>query len=92
MIFSQRVLAPIVLGVFMAGSAMAQTLSIATGGTGGVYYPLGGGLANLLEVGVGVEHGMLARRAGGDEGSGSHHCKGCAFHQGELHEGAYSNA
>ena len=48
MIFSQRVLAPIVLGVFMAGSAMAQTLSIATGGTGGVYYPLGGGMAAVL--------------------------------------------
>ncbi len=34
----------------LAGGAMAQqrTLSIATGGTGGVYYPLGGGLANIL--------------------------------------------
>lgn len=32
-----------------AGTAQAQTrLSIATGGTGGVYYPLGGGLANVL--------------------------------------------
>lgn len=32
-----------------AGPALAQTrLSIATGGTGGVYYPLGGGLANVL--------------------------------------------
>lgn len=32
------------------GSALAQNknLSIVTGGTGGVYYPLGGGLANLL--------------------------------------------
>lgn len=28
--------------------ALAQNLSIATGGTGGVYYPLGGGLAALL--------------------------------------------
>src|ERR1700748_371448 len=29
--------------------ALAQTrISIATGGTGGVYYPLGGGLANVL--------------------------------------------
>ncbi|WP_428247743.1 TAXI family TRAP transporter solute-binding subunit [Ferrovibrio sp.] len=36
--------------VAMAGSAEAQSrnLSIATGGTGGVYYPMGGGLANLL--------------------------------------------
>ncbi len=34
----------------VAGSVFAQqrTLSIATGGTGGVYYPLGGGLANVL--------------------------------------------
>jgi len=34
-----------------AGSGLAQekiNLSIATGGTGGVYYPLGGGLANVL--------------------------------------------
>ena len=32
-----------------APPALAQTrLSIATGGTGGVYYPLGGGLANVL--------------------------------------------
>ncbi len=34
----------------LAGGVAAQqrTLSIATGGTGGVYYPLGGGLANIL--------------------------------------------
>ncbi len=33
-----------------AGAALAQqkTLAIATGGTGGVYYPLGGALANVL--------------------------------------------
>jgi len=32
------------------GTALAQqrTLAIGTGGTGGVYYPLGGGLANLI--------------------------------------------
>jgi uncharacterized protein len=37
------------LGIAMAGSAAAQTrISIATGGTGGVYYPLGGGIANVL--------------------------------------------
>jgi TRAP transporter TAXI family solute receptor len=30
------------------GSAQAQNLSIATGGTGGVYYPMGGGLASVL--------------------------------------------
>src|SRR5437660_12225571 len=28
--------------------AQAQNLSIATGGTGGVYYPLGGGMAAML--------------------------------------------
>src|SRR5690349_4161033 len=34
----------------VAGTVVAQqkAISIATGGTGGVYYPLGGGLANLL--------------------------------------------
>jgi TRAP transporter TAXI family solute receptor len=41
-----------------AGVATAQQtrLSIATGGTGGVYYPLGGGLANVLTKAIpGVE-------------------------------------
>jgi TRAP transporter TAXI family solute receptor len=34
----------------LAGTAIAQqtTIAIATGGTGGVYYPLGGGMANVL--------------------------------------------
>jgi TRAP transporter TAXI family solute receptor len=37
------------LALSAAGPARAQTrLSVATGGTGGVYYPLGGGLANVL--------------------------------------------
>jgi TRAP transporter TAXI family solute receptor len=31
-----------------AGLASAQNISIATGGTGGVYYPMGGGLAAVL--------------------------------------------
>ena len=31
-----------------AGAAQAQNISIATGGTGGVYYPLGGGFAAVL--------------------------------------------
>ena len=40
-------------GLFFAGlalsiSAGAQNISIATGGTGGVYYPLGGGIAAVL--------------------------------------------
>jgi TRAP transporter TAXI family solute receptor len=32
----------------VGAEAQQQNLSIVTGGTGGVYYPLGGGLANLL--------------------------------------------
>ena len=38
-----------ILGLAIAGTSVAQTrISIATGGTGGVYYPLGGGIANVL--------------------------------------------
>lgn len=41
------------LGLFLAGlvlslGANAQNISIATGGTGGVYYPMGGGIAAVL--------------------------------------------
>jgi uncharacterized protein len=36
------------LAAAIAASAQAQNLSIATGGTGGVYYPLGGGMAAVL--------------------------------------------
>src|SRR5213592_3791982 len=48
-----KVFASVTLGaaLALAGVAQAQqkySLSIATGGTGGVYYPLGGGLANIL--------------------------------------------
>src|SRR3954462_13241341 len=32
----------------VAFTAQAQNISIATGGTGGVYYPLGGGMAAML--------------------------------------------
>jgi uncharacterized protein len=41
----------------MCSAALAQmkTLSIATGGTGGVFYPLGGGLANLLSKLPGIQ-------------------------------------
>jgi len=35
-------------GVAFSGIAAAQNISIATGGTGGVYYPLGGGMAAAL--------------------------------------------
>jgi TRAP transporter TAXI family solute receptor len=41
----------IMVMVFMVSAAWAQKtvrLSVATGGTGGVYYPLGGGMANVL--------------------------------------------
>lgn len=34
--------------VLLWGGAQAQNISIATGGTGGVYYPMGGGLASVL--------------------------------------------
>jgi TRAP transporter TAXI family solute receptor len=49
-----------------AGGAIAQqnTIAIATGGTGGVYYPLGGGMANVLSKYVpGVQ--ATARVTGG---------------------------
>ena len=38
------------LGLAIAGAAYAQqkTMSIGTGGTGGVDYPLGGAVANVL--------------------------------------------
>src|SRR2546425_3223006 len=48
-----KVFVSVTLGAALAltGAARAQekySLSIATGGTGGVYYPLGGGMANIL--------------------------------------------
>jgi TRAP transporter TAXI family solute receptor len=45
------VLGALVLGAVLAtGAALAQqmNIAIATGGTGGVYYPMGGGMANVL--------------------------------------------
>jgi hypothetical protein len=36
------------IGLTLSLAASAQNLSIATGGTGGVYYPLGGGIAAVL--------------------------------------------
>ena len=45
------VLGALVLGAVLAtGAALAQqmNIAIATGGTGGVYYPIGGGMANVL--------------------------------------------
>jgi TRAP transporter TAXI family solute receptor len=37
-----------IAGAAVAFAAQAQNLSIATGGTGGVYYPMGGGIAAVL--------------------------------------------
>src|ERR1035437_7203689 len=46
---SKRVVGTIaVLVLAFSGAAAAQNISIATGGTGGVYSPMGGGMANLL--------------------------------------------
>jgi TRAP transporter TAXI family solute receptor len=39
-------------GLILSGAAVAQNLSIATGGTGGVYYPMGGGMAAVLSQAV----------------------------------------
>ena len=55
-----RKLSLLAAATLLLASAVAQAqqkrLSIATGGTGGVYYPLGGGLANVLTKAVpGVE-------------------------------------
>jgi len=41
-------LAALLAGLLLCLSAGAQNISIATGGTGGVYYPLGGGMAAVL--------------------------------------------
>ena len=38
----------LILALCAATTATAQNLSIATGGTGGVYYPMGGGIAAAL--------------------------------------------
>jgi len=43
-----RSIVTLAAGLALSGAAAAQNLSIATGGTGGVYYPLGGGMAAAL--------------------------------------------
>lgn len=50
LMFGAALAALVFAAVGVTDGALAQTknLSIVTGGTGGVYYPLGGGLANLL--------------------------------------------
>jgi TRAP transporter TAXI family solute receptor len=45
------VTAGLTVGALLGGAAIAQqqlNIAIATGGTGGVYYPMGGGMANVL--------------------------------------------
>jgi uncharacterized protein len=44
----KSVLLGLLAGIGIAVAANAQNISIATGGTGGVYYPMGGGLAAAL--------------------------------------------
>jgi hypothetical protein len=41
-------IAGLLAGLLLSLGASAQNISIATGGTGGVYYPMGGGLAAVL--------------------------------------------
>jgi uncharacterized protein len=46
-----QIFAPLAIAaaaLFAAGPVAAQQISIGTGGTGGVYYPMGGGMANVL--------------------------------------------
>lgn len=45
---SLKQLGLLLAGLLLSVSASAQNISIATGGTGGVYYPMGGGLAAIL--------------------------------------------
>ena len=51
---SMATLALVLGSALIAGAVIAQqrVISIATGGTGGVYYPMGGGLANVLSKSI----------------------------------------
>ena len=44
----KRTFSLFLVGITLALGAHAQNISIATGGTGGVYYPMGGGMAAVL--------------------------------------------
>ena len=44
----KRAITLLAAGLALSLSAGAQNISIATGGTGGVYYPMGGGIAAVL--------------------------------------------
>lgn len=46
--FLRTVLLVVLAALACAGAVQAQNISVATGGTGGVYYPMGGGLAAVL--------------------------------------------
>lgn len=46
--FTTLLAAVLAVGLAQPAAAQGVRLSIVTGGTGGVYYPLGGGMANLL--------------------------------------------
>jgi uncharacterized protein len=46
--FIRTVFLGLLAGLGLAVAVQAQNISIATGGTGGVYYPMGGGLAAVL--------------------------------------------
>ena len=63
-----------ILGLAMASGAWAQNISIATGGTGGVYYPYGGGLASepkkAARCGAGWPTGMLTELIAPEPGIG----------------------
>jgi len=48
LVFKAALTAAFAAFALVSGFAAAQSISIATGGTGGVYYPLGGGLAAVL--------------------------------------------
>ena len=64
--------AALVIGAAGVQAQQAKQLSIATGGTGGVYYPLGGGFGNILGKELpGVDgdcpgHGRLGRQPAAD--------------------------
>ncbi|MEO7729149.1 MAG: TAXI family TRAP transporter solute-binding subunit [Burkholderiales bacterium] len=51
---TSRIFAFIAAAILASGATAAETinLSIATGGTGGVYYPLGGGMANIFSKSI----------------------------------------
>lgn len=46
--FTTRSVCALLAGLALSLGAAAQNISIATGGTGGVYYPMGGGMAAVL--------------------------------------------